>query len=55
MRQELEKSWIQKIIFANTQLNKFGALDEILIDSVTRKGLHQESGIDEKKTEWICD
>ena len=32
--EELEKIWIPKIIFANTQSNKFGTLDEKSIGSV---------------------
>ena len=46
---ELEKVWIPKIIFANTQSNKFSSLDEKSIGVVTRNGAFKRSGIDEKE------
>ena len=49
VQKELEKIWISKIIFANTQSNKFSTLDEKSIGVVTRKGTYQRSSIDEKE------
>ena len=46
---ELEKIWIPKMIFANTQSNKFSNVDEKSIGMVTQKGSYTKSSIDEKE------
>ena len=46
---EIEKIWIPKIIFANTQSNKFSSLDEKSIGQISRKGSYTRSTIDEKE------
>ena len=49
VQDELKEIWIPKIIFSNTQSNKFSSLDEKSIGVVTRKGSFTRSGIDEKE------
>ena len=49
VRDEMEKIWIPKIIFANTQANVYSILDTKSIGLITRKGSFTYSGIDEKE------
>ena len=49
VQDELEKMWIPKIIFANTQSNVSSSLDVKSIGLVTRKGCFTRSSIDEKE------
>ena len=49
VQSEIEKIWIPKIIFANTQSNKFSSLDEKSIGQISRKGSYTRSTIDEKE------
>ena len=49
LQEEMEKMWIPTTIFANTQSNKFSALDKKSIGVVNRVGLFTQSTIDEKE------
>ena len=46
---ELEKIWIPKIIFSNTQSNIFSSVDEKTIGLVSRRGSFSRSSIAEKE------